>query len=315
MPGKKSRSLDLLHFIKKFVYNLKMRVFLVGTLGLCLLPACGFAQGGKFIQGARKISPAFNAPLLPQVNRKVQQAFRQNIESRRVVPPSFPAYTKTNIPGVGTVYSFSAMPNDFMIATAEAQLDLPASATVWQERNLILARLSSNTTTFTPAQPEFTDTHLPGLGTVRSYGDKPDLYGLQVPTRRGHMDHFVPMDMKGVVTRLVNYTRQQNFTNAWAQLGGMMQYDDVEPLAEHLHQLYRGQGISVLDPEGEEAVFYMIPLEGMKYRFDGTLLPLNMAEYVVLFYPQRKVSQLLEQSKETLGKFRLIGNDPKIPQE
>ena len=151
-----------------------MKHWLIGTLSLCMCCPCVFAQKGRIIQGPRKISPAFNSPLLPQVNRKVQQAFRQNVVRERTLPPSFPAYTKTNIPNVGTVYSFSAMPNDFMIATAEAQLDLPASATVWKDRNLILARLSSNTTPFTPAQPEFTDTHLPGLGTVRSYGDKPD---------------------------------------------------------------------------------------------------------------------------------------------
>lgn len=305
MPGKKSRSLDLLHFIKKFVYNLKMRVFLVGTLGLCLLPACGFAQGGKFISGLRNPGkvikpfsprPGFTPSLTPQVQRLIKQAAPVVKPAEK---PQEPAYTVTKVPGLGTIYSFSAIPDYFVLPGTEELIAVSAEAT-----NPAGSRESA-----------FEEVYISGLGTLRSFNDKPDLYGLQVPTRRGHMDHFVPMDMKGVVTRLVNYTRQQNFANAWAQLGGLMQYDDVEPLAEHLHQLYRGQGISVLDPEGEEAVFYMIPLEGMKYRFDGTLLPLNITEYVVLFYPQRKVSQLLEQSKETLGKFRLIGNDPKIPQE
>ena len=164
-------------------------------------------------------------------------------------------------------------------------------------------------------KPNYTETVIAGLGTVRSFEDKPNVYGLQVPTRRGHMDHFVPLDMQGLVMRLVNYTRQQNFANAWMQLGGKMQYEDIEPLAEHLHQLYRGQGISVKDPQGEEAVFYMLPLDGISYRFDTGVLPLNMTVYVGLFAPQRKWASLLTQSKDQLGKFRLIGNEPKIPQE
>lgn len=315
----KTRSFDLLPFSKRIVYNVSMRAWVVGILGVCLLPACGFAQGGKFLLGPgsgqviKGLSP--RPGLTPQVQRAARQAALQTARVERISPAGFPAYTKTLVPQIGTIYSFRELPKEYVIASTEALMDFPALAPVWKDGNLFIGSLGGVRAPAVSPVPEFNETHLPGLGTVRSYEGKPDLYGLQVPTRRGHMDHFVPMDMQGIVSRLVNYTRQQNFADQWADIGGAMQYNDVEPLAEHLHQLYRGQGISVKDAQGEEAVFYMLPVEGISYRFDDGLLPIGMSEYVVLFYPQRKVSFLIKQEKETMGKFRLLGNAPKIPQE
>ena len=212
-----------------------MKAWVVGILGVCLLPAYGFAQGGKFLLGpvGGKVVKAVPG-LSSQVQRAARQAALQANRVERISPAAFPAYTKTLLPQVGTIYSFREVPKDYVIATTEALIDFPATASVWKDGPLFIGALGSVRSSYTSAVPEFNETHLPGLGTIRSYEGKPDLYGLQVPTRRGHMDHFVPMDMQGIVSRLVTYTRQQDLVAPWQQLGGQLHYDDVETLVEHL---------------------------------------------------------------------------------
>lgn len=154
-----------------------------------------------------------------------------------------------------------------------------------------------------------TVTQVPGVGTIRSFPvldiNKGVDYGLHVPTRRGH-EHYVPMDMKGIVERLWRYNKHLDLAARWQEIGGKMHYTNQKALAQDLHKLYQGQGIPVKDVTRTEGFIYTLPVEGIVYEPSGRpARVLTMQDDAVVYYSRRDSGQLIVSRAEALRFYKL----------
>lgn len=158
-----------------------------------------------------------------------------------------------------------------------------------------------------PEFPEFKKTKVAGLGTVR----KVDLggpngphvsYGLNVPTRRGHTDTWVSMDLLGVVRRVINSHRYLDFGIRWLQENKPLHYVDLQDLAKDLHAFYEGKGVRVKNLATDlDAIMYIIPSDHILYALPGEEARiLDGKKYVMMFYPKIQAGELVPVDEEHL---------------
>ena len=152
-------------------------------------------------------------------------------------------------------------------------------------------------------------TEIPGVGTVRAFKVFDDInisYGLEVPTRRGHTDHFVPMNLTQIVQRWAVSNKGKDWQAAWEIIGGKMEYTNPQELALDIHRLYEGKGVPALDATGQEVLICTLPFDGIVYAPKGqTPQTLQTTDWVVVVSPKRERNRLVRFSASGLQFYKL----------
>ncbi|WP_428075612.1 hypothetical protein [Candidatus Avelusimicrobium luingense] len=241
---------------------MKRKLLLTGVLLSCLPAVCmaqpeieGLIQVGKAVTGGGKISSEITNAL----TRTAMEQIRATEEAANAV--------LTNLPKMGV------------------------------EQTRVAKEASAGTT------------NVPGVGTVRSFSVTGDLnidYGLEVPTRRGHTDHFVPMDLEKIIQRWdINY-KNVDLQTRWQEIGGKMEYNNQQSLVQDIHRLYEGQGIPAQEIlTKQDVLIYTLPFDGIVYSGHAQSQSLQKKDAIVVFYPKRNRGQLVKFDKDGLRFYRL----------
>ncbi len=170
-----------------------------------------------------------------------------------------------------------------------------------------------------PEFSEFEKTEIPQLGTVRKVDplggpNGPHVsYGLNVPTRRGHTDTWVPMDLLGVVRRVINSHSYLDFGVRWLQENRPLYYADLQDFAKDLHAFYDGKGVRVKNLVTDlDAIMYIIPSDHIIYALPGEeARTLDGRKYVMMFYPKIQAGELVPVDRDhLLIPFTLLTDGP-----
>ncbi len=87
-------------------------------------------------------------------------------------------------------------------------------------------------------------------------------------------------------------------------------YDDQSVLARDLDTYYAGEGASVIAPGAKAAKLYALPANNILYKPAGYSVPivLTAEEYFVVYYPETKTGQIVENTPEMRQFFSKDGN-------
>ncbi len=117
------------------------------------------------------------------------------------------------------------------------------------------------------------------------------LYDVRIPV----MATITPVNISLIekTIRLKAQRYEPSLAMEWVERGGKALYQSQQELAEDLHAFYRGKGYRRLKANGDEVLYYMLPVDGIVYQPLGRRpVALEASRDFMIYYPAEHTGQL-----------------------